>query len=74
MVVKVKDAKTTQRQSECSAYDNTKKKPVCICVACHCFCSWRKVKAESEAERSYYWPQKNLQYAGDDGKDREKET
>ena len=30
------------------------------------------MKAESEAERSYYQLQKNLQYAGDDGKDREK--
>ena len=68
MVVKVKDAKTTRKQSKCSAYDNTKKKPVCICVACNCFCSWRKVKAESEAERSDYQVQKNLQYAGDDGK------
>ena len=74
MVVKVKDAKTTRKQSKCSAYDNTKK-PVCICVACNCFRSWRKVKAESEAaERSDYQLQKNLQYAGDDGKDREKET
>ena len=51
MVVKVKDAKTTRKQIKCSAYDNTKKKPVRICVACNCFCSWRKVKAESEAER-----------------------
>ena len=33
------------------------------------------MKAESEAaERSDYQLQKNLQYAGDDGKDREKET
>ena len=32
------------------------------------------VKAESEAERSDYQPQKNLQYAGHDGKDKEKET
>ena len=47
------DAKTTRKQSKCSAYDNTKKKPVCIRVACNCFCdSWRKVKAESEAERT----------------------
>ena len=74
MVVKVKDAKKTRKQSKCSAYDNTKKKPVCICVACNCFCSWRKVKAESEAERSELPATKNLQYAGDDGKDREKET
>ena len=47
LVVKVNDAKTTRKQSKCSAYDNTKKKPVCIWVACNCFCnSWRKVKAE----------------------------
>ena len=32
------------------------------------------MKAESEAERSDYQVKKNLQYAGDDGKDREKET
>ena len=33
------------------------------------------MKAESEAaERSDCQLQKNLQYAGDDGKDREKET
>ena len=32
------------------------------------------MKAESEAEKSDYLVQKNLQYAGDDGKDREKET
>ena len=32
------------------------------------------MKAESEAERSDYERQKNLQCAGDDGKDREKET
>ena len=31
------------------------------------------MKAESEAERSDYQVQKNLQYAGDDRKDREKE-
>ena len=42
MVVKVKDAKTMRKQSKSSAYDNTKKKPVCICVAFNCFCSWRK--------------------------------
>ena len=33
-----------------------------------------KLEAESEAERSDYQVQKNLQYAGDDGKDRQKET
>ena len=74
MVVKVKDAKTTRKESKCSAYDNTKK-AVCICVACNCFCSLRKVKAESEAaERSDYLLLKKstLQYAGVDGKDREK--
>ena len=27
MVVKVKDAKTTRKQSKCGAYDNTKKSP-----------------------------------------------
>ena len=55
LVVKVNDAKTTRKQSKCSAYDNTEKKPVCIRVACNCFCkSCRKVKAESEAERSDY--------------------
>ena len=32
------------------------------------------MKAESEAERSDYQVQKNLQYAGDDRKDREEET
>ena len=60
MVVKVKDAKTTQKQIKCSAYDNTKKKPVRICVACNCFCSWRKVKAESEAERLVTTSYKNI--------------
>ena len=74
MVVKVKDAKTTRKQSKCSAYDNTKKARLYLC-SLQLLCSWRKVKAESEAaERSDYQLQKNLQYAGDDGKDREKET
>ena len=69
LVVKVNDAKTTRKQSQCSAYDNTKKARlnglfwccrmrytntnVCIRVACFCD-SWRKVKAESEADRSDY--------------------
>ena len=59
MVVKVKDAKTTRKQIKCSAYDNTKKSPS-ICVACNCFCSWRKVKAESEAERLVITSYKNI--------------
>ena len=36
------------------------KKPVRICVACNCFCSWRKVKAESEAERLVTTSYKNI--------------
>ena len=31
MVVKVKDAKTTRKQSQCSAYDNTKKARLYLC-------------------------------------------
>ena len=31
MVVQVKDAKTTRRQSKCSAYDNTKKARLYLC-------------------------------------------
>ena len=53
LVVKVNDAKAARKQSKCSAYDTTNKKSVCSRVACNCFYnSWRKVKAESEEERS----------------------
>ena len=31
MVVKVKDAKTTRKQSKCSAYDSTKKARLYLC-------------------------------------------
>ena len=31
MVVKVKDAKTTRKESKCSAYDNTKKSRLYLC-------------------------------------------
>ena len=71
MVVKVKDAKTTRKQSKCSAYDNTKKARLYLC-SLQLLLQLEKVKAESEAERSDYQVQKNLQYAGDDRKDRKK--
>ena len=52
LVVKVNDAKR-RRNKASVAHTTTPKKPVRIRVACNCFCnSWRKVKAESEAERS----------------------
>ena len=42
-------------RSQVSRFQLSKSWQVCILVACNCFCDgWRKVKAESEAERSDY--------------------
>ena len=77
MVVKVKDAKTTRKQSKCSEYDNTKKARLYLCslqLLLQLEKSGSRDPESEAAERSDYQLQKNLQYAGDDGKDREKET
>ena len=58
-----------RKQSMCSAYDNTKKKPVCIRVACTTFAtageSKQRAEQREEVTTSY---NKNLQYVGDDEK------
>ena len=73
MVVKVKDAKTTRKQSKCSAYDNTKKARLYLC-SLQLLLQLQKSESRERSREKLRLATKFRQYAGDDGKDREKET
>ena len=71
MVVKVKDAKTTRKQSKCSAYDNTKKARLYLCSLQLLLQLQKSESRERSREKlRLAMHTKNRQYAGDDGKDR----